>query len=73
MRADPRMASMQNDIENLLDYANLRLLPEAQAVVLAQRLQNPNTRNFGQALIDLTWLRTNEFDPQAAQIPAPAK
>jgi hypothetical protein len=63
LRADPRMASMQNDIDSLLDYVNLRLQPEVQAVVLAQRLQNPDTRNFGQALIDLTWLRTDPSDP----------
>jgi hypothetical protein len=62
MRTDPRMALMQNDIDNLLDYVSLRLQPEAQAVVLAQRLQNSGTRNFGQSLIDLTWLRTNQFD-----------
>ena len=68
MRADPRMASMQSDIDNLLDYVNLRVQPEAQAVVLAERLQNPKTRNFGQALIDLTWLRTNQTDPDK---PAP--
>jgi len=68
MRANPRMDSMQNDIDNLLDYVDLRLQPDAQAVVLAQRLQNPETRNFGQSLIDLTWLRTNQSDPEK---PAP--
>jgi hypothetical protein len=63
MRADPRMVSMQNNIDKLLDYVNLRVQPEAQAVLLAQRLQNPDTSNFGQSLIDLTWLRTNQLDP----------
>jgi hypothetical protein len=69
MHADPRMAPLQNDINNLLDFVNLRLQPEAQAVLLAQRLQSPTTRNFGQSLIDLTWLRTNQTD---ASKPAPA-
>jgi hypothetical protein len=68
MRADPHSAPMQNAVDNLLDLVNLRLQPDAQAVVLAQRLQNPNTRNFGQSLIDLTWLRTNQTDPDK---PAP--
>jgi hypothetical protein len=69
MRDDPRMASMQDDIDKLLDYVNLRLQPEAQAIVLAQRLQNPNVRNFGQSLIDLTWLRTNQSDPDKPASP----
>jgi hypothetical protein len=62
MHAEPRMAPMQDDIDNLLDYVNLRLQPEAQAALLAQHLQNPTTRNFGQSLIDLTWLRTDRSD-----------
>ena len=69
MRDDPRMTSMQNDVDKLLDYVNLRLQPEAQAVVLVQRLQNPSTRNFGQSLIDLTWLRTNQSDPEKPAAP----
>jgi hypothetical protein len=74
MSSDPHMEPMQTAIGNLLDYVNLRLQPQAQAAVLAQRLQNPNTRNFGQALIDLTWLRTNPDDsskPPPLQGPAP--
>lgn len=63
MQSDPRMVPMQSAIGNLLDFVNLRLQPEAQAAVLVQRLQNPNISNFGQSLIDLTWLRTNEWDP----------
>jgi hypothetical protein len=69
MRSDPRMASLQNPVDDLLNYVNLRLQPEAQAVVLAQRLQNPGTGDFAQSLIDLTWLRTNRTD---ATLPPPA-
>jgi hypothetical protein len=69
LRADPRSAPLRNAIDNLLDLVNLRLQPEAQAVVLTERLQNPNTRNFGQSLIDLTWLRTNQTDPDKAPPP----
>ncbi|MGA7157357.1 MAG: hypothetical protein WBY53_10940 [Acidobacteriaceae bacterium] len=69
MRGDARMAPMRDDIDNLLDYVNLRLQPNAQAAVLARRLENPDTRNFGQGLIDLTWLRTDQTD---ASKPAPA-
>ena len=63
MQSDPRMVPMQSAIGNLLDFVNLRLQPQAQAAVLVERLQNPNSSNFGQSLIDLTWLRTNEWDP----------
>ncbi len=69
MRAEARMAPMQNAIDNLLDYVNLRLQPEDQAVILAQRLQETRTRNFGQSLIDLTWLRTNHSDSEKAAPP----
>jgi hypothetical protein len=69
MRDDPHMTSMQSDIAKLLDFVNLRLQPYAQAVVLAQRVQNPNARNFGQSLIDLTWLRINQSDPDKPASP----
>ena len=69
MRDDPHMSSMQIDIDRLLDYVNLRLQPEAQSVVLAQRLQSSTTRDFGQSLIDLTWLRTNQSDPEQPTTP----
>jgi hypothetical protein len=74
MQADPHMASMQHGIVNLLDYVNLRLQPDQQATVLSQRLRGPATSRFGQALIDLTWLRTNTSDaslPPPVGTPAP--
>ena len=69
MRADPRMAPMRSAVDDLLDYVNLRLQPEAQAVTLAARLHATAPSKFGQALIDLTWLRTNRLD--ASQPPPP--
>lgn len=38
-------------------------------MALAERLQHPNPTNFGQSLIDLTWLRTDQGDPGEA-VPA---
>jgi hypothetical protein len=63
MRSEPRMASMQHAIDGLLDYINLRYQPDAQAVVLANRLHQSHTPDFAQALTDLTYLRTDHLDP----------
>jgi hypothetical protein len=69
MQSDPRMSSMRRSIENLLDYLNIRQQPDAQAAVLAARLQSPNTATFRQALLDLTWLHsTRNFSD--APVPA---
>lgn len=65
MRSEPRMASRRGAIDDLLDFVNLRLDPEHQAVVLAARLHDPHTRRFGQALVDLSWIRANR-SPEAA-------
>jgi len=62
LRADPRMAPLQIAVADLLDYVNLRYDPDAQAVVLATRLHSPATPNFGQSLIDLTYLRYGPYD-----------
>ena len=69
MQSEPRMASMRNAVSSLLDYVNIRIEPEKQATVLADRLHAHNTPRFGQALIDLTWLRTDHNEPSK---PAPA-
>jgi hypothetical protein len=69
MQTEPRMATMRNAVDNLLDYLNLRVNPDAQAVVLADRLHGPATDRFAQALIDLTYLRTDHAD---AILPVPA-
>jgi len=57
MRSEPRMATLRGAIDDLLDYINIRIQPEQQAVVLAARLHSAHPRNFGQALIDLSWAR----------------
>jgi hypothetical protein len=62
MRGEPRMATMLPAIDGLLDYVNLRYQPDAQAVVLANRLHQSKTTHFDQALIDLTYLRTDHID-----------
>jgi hypothetical protein len=62
MRAEARMTPMRGAIDDLLDYINLRLQPEQQAVVLASRLHSPHPHNFGQSLIDLSWIRANDYD-----------
>jgi len=59
MRSDPRMAPLKHAVDSLLDYVNLRYQPDAQADVLATRLHTAGTPRFGQALVDLTYLRTN--------------
>jgi len=69
MQSDPRMAPLHHAIDDLLDFVNLRLDPDAQAIVLANRLHGPATGRFNQSLIDLTYLRTNPTD---ATMPAPA-
>ncbi len=56
MRGEPRMAVMRSAIDGLSDYVNLRLQPDAQAAVLAARLQTPIASSFRQATLDLTWL-----------------
>jgi hypothetical protein len=66
LRDDPKQAALHNAANDLLDYVNLRLQPDQQAQVLAARLQAPHPHHFGQALIDLTWLRTNPTDPTLA-------
>jgi hypothetical protein len=69
MQSEPHMASLHQAIDNLLDYVNLRLQPDVQAIVLANRLHGPASDRFGQSLIDLTYLRTNHADPT---LPTPA-
>lgn len=58
MHSEARMAPMLSAIDTLLDYVNIRLQPDAQAGVLASRLQSPNAATFRQALLDLTWLHS---------------
>ena len=60
MRSEARMAPMRSAINGLLDYVNIRLQPDTQAAVLATRLQSPNAATFRQAVLDLTWLHSNE-------------
>ena len=62
MQTEPRMAPMRTAIDNLLDYVNARYEPETQAATLAARLHGKPSPNFGQSLIDLTYLRTNPSD-----------
>jgi hypothetical protein len=69
MRSEPRMSSMLPAIDGMLDYVNLRYQPDAQAVVLANRLHDGKSPRFGQSLIDLTYLRTDHTD--ATQPPPP--
>jgi len=59
MQAAPPMAQLKSSIDGLLDYVNLRYEPDAQADVLATRLHTTGAPSFGQALIDLTYLRVN--------------
>ena len=66
MQSDPRMAPMRASVDSLLDYVNLRVAPDQQAQTLAARLHQPDSARFGQALIDLTWLRTNRADASLA-------
>lgn len=69
MRSESRMAPMRSAIDGLLDYVNIRLQPDAQAAVLATRLQSPNAATFRQAVLDLTWLHsTHDYDDK----PVPA-
>lgn len=60
MQSEPRMAPMRQSIDGLLDYVNIRLQPDAQAAVLATRLQAPNAANFRQGVVDLTWLHSTQ-------------
>ena len=69
MQSDPHIAPLRHAVDNLLDFVNLRLQPDAQAIVLANRLHGPASDRFGQSLIDLTYLRTNHADPT---LPTPA-
>jgi len=57
MRSEARMTPMRGAIDDLLDYVNLRLQPDKQAVVLAGRLHAPGTPRYAQSLIDLTYIR----------------
>ena len=59
MQTEPRMAPMRGAIHGLLDYVNIRLQPDAQAAVLAARLQAPDAATFRQAVLDLTWLHSS--------------
>ena len=72
MRAEPRMASMQRQIDDLLDLINARVDPEQQALVLAARLHGHDGSAFGQNLIDLTYIRTSP-DSDKTTSPAPRK
>lgn len=65
----PRMAPLRGAIDNLLDYVNIRLQPEQQAVTLAERLHGTDSSRFEQSLIDLTYLRTNQSDPTLPATP----
>jgi hypothetical protein len=58
MHSESRMAPVRPAIDGLLDYVNIRLQPDAQATVLAARLQSPNAATFRQAVLDLTWLHS---------------
>jgi hypothetical protein len=69
MRSEPRMPSMRGAVDGLLDYVNIRLQPDAQAAVLADRLQSPNPVTFPQAVLDLTWLHSTH-DLGDAPVPA---
>lgn len=69
MQSEASMASMRSSIDGLLDYVNIRLEPEAQAAVLATRLQSPSPASFHQALLDLTWLHSSHIYG-SAPIPA---
>jgi hypothetical protein len=59
---DPRIAALHHATEGLLDYVNLRLQPDEQAIALAERLHGKPTEHFGQSLIDLTYLRYGPYD-----------
>ena len=60
MRAESRMASMQRQIDDLLDLVNARVDPTQQALVLAGRLHGHDGSTFDQNLIDLTYIRTHD-------------
>jgi hypothetical protein len=74
MHSEPRMASMRPTIDGLLDYVNIRLQPDAQAAVLATRLESPNAATFRQSVLDLTWLHSthNYDDKPVPALSAPA-
>jgi hypothetical protein len=71
MRAEPRMTPMRNDIDDLLDYVNIRLDPKAQSVTLAHRFLTPNSPRLRQSLIDFTVIHTTS--DQGNDIPALAE
>jgi hypothetical protein len=58
MQSEPRMAPLHNAVDDLIDYVDLRLAPDAQTVTLAQRLLTPPTPRLKQTLIDFTALHT---------------
>ncbi len=59
MRAEPRMAPLRHGIDGLLGYLDARIDPQAQRLVLAARLTAPTDPEFGQDLIDLTYVTAN--------------
>jgi len=75
MHSESRMTPMRPAIDGLLDYVNIRLQPEAQAAVLATRLQSPSAASFRQAVLDLTWLHsTHEYgDKPVPALSPPAR
>jgi hypothetical protein len=58
MRAEPRMASLRDAIDNLLDYVNARLDPDQQTITLSGRILTPGAPHLEQTLIDFTALHT---------------
>ena len=63
-----------NAARALQDFVDARYMPDAQAGVLAERLHGkPGDTNFRQALIDLTYLRTNPGDASAPLPPHGAR
>ena len=56
------MSPMLNDIDDLLDYVNLRLDPKAQSVALAHRFLSSNSPRLSQSLIDFTVIHTSAGD-----------
>lgn len=56
MRDEPRMQPLHPAIDHLLDWLAIRVDPKAQALVLAARLNTQGDANFGQDLIDLSFV-----------------
>ena len=66
---NPRLQPLTVPAGQLLDNMNATFQPQQQALVLAARLHGPHRDDFGQSLIDLTYIRTNtaESADSAAQ------